>query len=64
MIIDDRYTYTVTLNGIQGALLEGLVGRGIYGRNASDVIRRILDERFEKMLDIPQIDILSLLKAK
>lgn len=59
---EEKYVYTVTLNGVQSAILEGLVGLGIYGRNASDVIRRILDGEFSKFVEMPRVDLLKLIK--
>lgn len=59
---EEKYVYTVTLNEVQSAILEGLVGLGIYGRNASDVIRRILDGEFSKFVEMPRVDLLKLIK--
>jgi hypothetical protein len=64
MLIDDKYAYTVTLNGIQMSLLEALVHRGLYGRNAADVIRRILDREFEKMVDLSKVYLKDLLDRR
>lgn len=61
-IKNDKYVYSVTLNGIQTALLVGLVERGIYGRNAADVIRRILDEKLIQFCDMPKVDLRTLLR--
>lgn len=58
--INDRYCYTVTLNGVQAALLEALTGQGLHGRNASDVIRRILDRQFQTMVEGPKLDLRGL----
>lgn len=52
---DERFVYSVTLNGIQSKLIEGMVEEGLRGLNASDVIRRILDAEFQKMVDTPKI---------
>ena len=60
-IIEDKFVYSVTLNGVQAALLDALVARGIYGRNTADVIRRILDERFAQMVDVEKVDLRTLL---
>jgi Arc/MetJ-type ribon-helix-helix transcriptional regulator len=61
-LIDDKYAYTVTLNGIQSELINRLVECGLYGRNDADVIRRILDERFQQMTEMPKVDLGSLMR--
>ena len=64
MIINDRYDYTVMLNGVQAAFLEAMVNRGLHGRNPAEVIRRILDAEFLKMAEIQKVDLKSLLELK